>query len=81
MCTVVSCNNGFFPFSLFQNSTKVHTWEGNKAVAELIAEKSRPIVKRFTVPVPGGFEAQVKLHLPPDADMSGKTKYPMLVYV
>ncbi|XP_058799148.1 venom dipeptidyl peptidase 4-like isoform X2 [Phymastichus coffea] len=64
-----------------RNSTKLYTWEGNKAVAEIILEKSRPIVKRFTVPVPGGFEAQVKLLLPPNADLSGKTKYPMLVFV
>lgn len=67
--------------TIFQSSTKVYTWEGNKAIAELIAEKSRPIVKRFTVPVPGGFDAQVKLLLPPNADLSGRTKYPMLVYV
>ncbi|XP_008202160.1 venom dipeptidyl peptidase 4 isoform X1 [Nasonia vitripennis] len=64
-----------------RNSTKVYAWESNIAVAELIAEKSRPTVKRFTVPVPGGFEAQVKLLLPPNADLSGKTKYPMLLYV
>ncbi|XP_014205083.1 venom dipeptidyl peptidase 4 isoform X2 [Copidosoma floridanum] len=64
-----------------RNSTKLFTWESNKPIAELIAEKARPIVKRFTVPVPGGFEAQVKMLLPPNADLSGKTKYPMLVYV
>jgi dipeptidyl-peptidase-4 len=64
-----------------RNLSKVYTWENNKAVAEFIANKSRPIVKRFTVPVPGGFDAQVKLLLPPKADLSGKTKYPMLVFV
>lgn len=44
-------------------------------------EKSKPLIKRFTVPVPGGFEAQVRLLIPPGADLTGTTKYPMLVYV
>lgn len=80
---VLTCAGPGVPEITIYNSnlTKLYTWEDNKAVAELVAEKSRPIVKRFTVPVPGGFEAQVKLLLPPNADLSGKTKYPMLVYV
>ncbi|XP_015112517.1 venom dipeptidyl peptidase 4 isoform X2 [Diachasma alloeum] len=63
------------------NTSKVLTWETNVGVADLMAEKSRPLVKRFTVPVGGGFEAQVRLLIPPGADLTGTTKYPMLVYV
>lgn len=65
----------------FQNGTKLCTWEDNADVAELVATKSMPDVKRYAVPVDGGFEAQVRLMLPPNADLSGATKYPMLVYV
>ncbi|XP_033227069.1 venom dipeptidyl peptidase 4 isoform X2 [Belonocnema kinseyi] len=64
-----------------KNSTKLFSWEDNYEVAEQLAEKSLPVVKRLTVPVPGGFEAQVRLMIPPDVDMSGSTKYPMVVYV
>uniref|UniRef100_A0A0C9RFV4 Venom dipeptidyl peptidase 4 n=2 Tax=Fopius arisanus TaxID=64838 RepID=A0A0C9RFV4_9HYME len=63
------------------NTSKVVTWENNAGVAKEIAKKSRPLVKRFTVPVGGGFEAQVRLLIPPGADLTGTTKYPMLVYV
>lgn len=33
------------------------------------------------MPLGNGFEAAVKLQLPPNADVSGRTKYPMLVEV
>jgi dipeptidyl-peptidase-4 len=56
-------------------------WEDNKDIVELITKKSLPIIKRFTVPIPGNFKAHVKLLLPPNADLSGNTKYPMIVYV
>ncbi|XP_063983371.1 venom dipeptidyl peptidase 4 isoform X3 [Diachasmimorpha longicaudata] len=63
------------------NASKVLTWESNAGISEAMAGKSRPLVKRFTVPVGGGFEAQVRLLIPPGADLTGTTKYPMLVYV
>ncbi|XP_023289115.1 venom dipeptidyl peptidase 4 [Orussus abietinus] len=64
-----------------ENNTKLFTWEDNQQVADLIAQKSQPKVKRFAVKVDGGFEAQVRLLLPPNIDISGSTKHPMLVYV
>ncbi|KAJ8679458.1 hypothetical protein QAD02_015245, partial [Eretmocerus hayati] len=64
-----------------KNATKLHVWESNEVVAEIIADRARPIIKRVAVPISGGFQAQVKLHLPPNADLSGNTKYPMLIYV
>lgn len=65
----------------FQNSTLLSVWEDNDVVADIIEERSQPIVHRYKVPVPGGFHAQVRLLIPPGADLSGATKYPMLVYV
>lgn len=56
-------------------------WEDNSGVAAVVATKSMPEVKRYSVPVNGGFEAQVRLLIPPNADLTGATKYPMLVYV
>lgn len=67
--------------SLFQDSSKLLAWEENEAVSEIIAEKSQPVVRRYKVPVPGGFEARVRLLIPPNADLSGATKYPMLIFV
>ncbi|XP_072762346.1 venom dipeptidyl peptidase 4 isoform X3 [Anoplolepis gracilipes] len=64
-----------------KNSTLLFAWEDNDAVTEIIAEKSQPIVQKYKIPVPGGFNAQVRLQIPPGADLSGATKYPMLVYV
>ncbi|XP_066587909.1 venom dipeptidyl peptidase 4 isoform X2 [Prorops nasuta] len=64
-----------------KNQTKVLQWEDNNDVATILADKSQPIVHRYTVPVPGGFNAQVRLLIPPEADLTGSTKYPMVVYV
>ncbi|CAB0042041.1 unnamed protein product [Trichogramma brassicae] len=64
-----------------RDSKRIVTWESNRAIAKRIAKKSLPIQKKLRVAVPGGFEARVKMLLPPNADLSGRTKYPMLVYV
>jgi len=56
-------------------------WEDNSAVADMIAEKSQPIVQKYKIPVADGFNAQVRLLIPPGADLTGAIKYPMLVYV
>lgn len=56
-------------------------WESNKAVANTIAEKSQPIIHRYEIPVSDDFNAQVRLQIPSGADLSGSTKYPMLVEV
>ncbi|XP_017885602.1 venom dipeptidyl peptidase 4 isoform X2 [Ceratina calcarata] len=64
-----------------RNSTKLLVWEDNEAVSETIAEKSQPVVRRYKVPVPGGFKARVRLLIPPNADLSGAVKYPMLIFV
>ncbi|XP_076165408.1 venom dipeptidyl peptidase 4 isoform X2 [Ptiloglossa arizonensis] len=64
-----------------RKSSKLSVWEDNAAVSEIIAEKSQPVVHRYKVPVPGGFNARVRLLIPPDADLTGATKYPMLIFV
>lgn len=71
----------FKPLLLQQIPKNIFTWEDNKAVLDLMATKAEPIVKRTTVPLPGGFEAQTRMIIPPDADLTGLRKYPMLVYV
>ncbi|XP_076624535.1 venom dipeptidyl peptidase 4 isoform X2 [Colletes latitarsis] len=64
-----------------RTSSKLVTWESNEAVSEIIAEKSQPVVHRYNVPIPGGFKARVRLLIPPNADLTGATKYPMLIFV
>lgn len=56
-------------------------WERNDAMRQSLAKKALPTKKRMKVPLPGGFEAQVMLWLPPNVDLSGNKKYPMLVDV
>lgn len=57
------------------------TWEDNKLLGSSVAEKSLPLVKRLTVPTQDGFKAQVRLLIPPGADLTGATKYPLLIFV
>ncbi|XP_015595104.1 venom dipeptidyl peptidase 4, partial [Cephus cinctus] len=80
---ILTCSGPGVPdISIYnRNSTKLFTWENNHDVANLVSGKSLPKVQRYTVSVMDGFEAQVRLLLPPNADLSGSTKYPMLVYV
>lgn len=42
---------------------------------------AKPIVQYHSIPLASGFNAFVKLQLPPDYDFSGNTKYPMLIDV
>ncbi|XP_043274698.1 venom dipeptidyl peptidase 4-like isoform X2 [Venturia canescens] len=64
-----------------KNAKKIFIWEDNKAVVDLMATKAKPLVKRTSVPLPGGFEAQTRMIIPSDADLTGFKKYPMVVYV
>lgn len=59
----------------------VEVWESNRGLVERLQETAIPKSERFTVPIDGGFTAQVKLYLPPNMDRSGDVKYPMLVNV
>ncbi|CAD6227686.1 GSCOCG00001366001-RA-CDS [Cotesia congregata] len=63
------------------NLTRLMTWEDNKLLGNSVAEKSLPLVKRLTVPTQDGFKAQVRLLIPPGADLTGATKYPLLIFV
>lgn len=58
-----------------------YVWEDNARLSKFLKDKSEPIVQFHRLPLEHGFEAAVKLQLPPNADLSGKTKYPMLVEV
>lgn len=56
-------------------------WEKNEAVLDILSKKSQPIVQRYNIAVSEGFYARVKLLIPPYADLTGATKYPMLIFV
>lgn len=57
------------------------TWSDNFKVTKLINEKAQPIEMKLKVPISNDFEADVKLLIPPDADLNGSIKYPLLIYV
>lgn len=39
------------------------------------------MIQHHRIPLGNGFDAAIKLQLPPNADLSGKTKYPLLIEV
>ncbi|XP_017784773.1 PREDICTED: venom dipeptidyl peptidase 4 [Nicrophorus vespilloides] len=80
---VLQCLGPGIPEVSVFNTTnqRLVTWEENEELTELVNDKAIPIIKRFSFNVAGGFKAQVSLKLPPNMDMSGSTKYPMLVNV
>lgn len=56
-------------------------WESNQGLHTALFNKSLPIIEYHQIQLNSGFDAFVKLQLPPGMDVSGKTKYPMLIDV
>jgi len=56
-------------------------WEINESLRQKIEGRDLPKILDTEVVVAEGFTAKARLWLPPGADTSGVTKYPMLVYV
>lgn len=56
-------------------------WEKNRKLQNLLRNKTKPQILYDRIPVGNGFESVVKLQLPPNADLSGRKKYPMLIDV
>ncbi|XP_052125310.1 venom dipeptidyl peptidase 4 [Frankliniella occidentalis] len=59
----------------------IRMWEDNADLRARLATRLRPDFYDDWVPVEGGFNARVRLYLPPGMDKSGATKYPLLVFV
>lgn len=59
----------------------LQNWEGNHRLHTSLTNVSLPTIKYHQIPLKNGFDAIVKLQLPPNIDTTGKTKYPMLVDV
>uniref|UniRef100_A0A6M2E1X0 Venom dipeptidyl peptidase 4 n=1 Tax=Xenopsylla cheopis TaxID=163159 RepID=A0A6M2E1X0_XENCH len=54
-------------------------WEDNEALQEKLSQHTKYLERKFTVEIDDGFEALVRLQLPPDFDEN--QKYPMIVNV
>lgn len=62
----------------------VLTWQENTPLRQRITEYALPQIEIFHVPVEGGFEAAVKMLVPPEVDLQNpeaSEKYPLLVRV
>lgn len=59
----------------------VFEFETNIELRSSLELVAMPKINYLTVNLSSGFEAKVKLTLPPNVDLSGSTKYPMLVDV
>ncbi|CAH0557866.1 unnamed protein product [Brassicogethes aeneus] len=62
-------------------NVKLLAWEQNKNLLNIVRQKRIPVTKKMEFNISDGFTARVSLKLPPNMDMSGNTKYPMLVNV
>lgn len=81
---VFNCAGPGFPeISLFNaNHEKLMVWEDNADLIEMLdKEHSMPKIQRLEFNISDEFKAQVLLKLPPNMDLSGNTKYPMVVNV
>ncbi|XP_044001215.1 venom dipeptidyl peptidase 4-like [Aphidius gifuensis] len=81
---VLKCGGPDVPHISIYNtndSTKIMTWNDNIKIAKLMNDTAQPIVMKLKVPISNDFEADVKLFIPPDADLNGSIKYPLLIYV
>ncbi|KAF7996711.1 hypothetical protein HCN44_002357 [Aphidius gifuensis] len=81
---VLKCGGPDVPHISIYNtndSTKIMTWNDNIKIAKLINDTAQPIVMKLKVPISADFEADVKLFIPPDADLNGSIKYPLLIHV
>lgn len=59
----------------------VRNWEDNAFLHAILDNETKPIIHYQKVRLNDGFDAFVKLQLPPNIDRTGKTKYPMLIDV
>lgn len=57
------------------------TLQNNTALRELISKKALPQIKTFPVQISGGYQAHVRLHLPPGLREDEITRYPLVVQV
>jgi hypothetical protein len=64
-----------------KDATLLALWEINENLRRRIEGRDLPEILNVDVNVSEGFLAKARLCLPPGADKSGHTKYPMLVYV
>lgn len=56
-------------------------WQDNQLLRNKLDAVDLPTYQDLVVPVDGGFEALVRLQLPKHLDKSGRTKYPLVLYV
>ncbi|GAB6021484.1 Inactive dipeptidyl peptidase 10 [Chamberlinius hualienensis] len=66
---------------LVQSHTNKIVWtlETNRALSENLEQKALPQVKTFQIPIEGGYEANVRLYLPPEFRHNDVTTYPLVV--
>jgi hypothetical protein len=64
-----------------KDASLLSLWEMNMDLRRKIADRDLPEILDVDVNLSEGLVAKARLWLPPGADTSGRTKYPMLVYV
>lgn len=62
-----------------QTNAKVLTWNNGFELLQMLSKFATPSIKKFSVLVKNGFEAQVKLYLPPNLDEDQDLAYPLIL--
>ncbi|XP_050306538.1 venom dipeptidyl peptidase 4 isoform X1 [Anthonomus grandis grandis] len=80
---IITCNGPDIPHIsiLSSEGEELLQWTTNEELVELLGGKTLHGRAKFEFNIAGGFTAKVMLKLPPNMDISGNTKYPMLVNV
>ncbi|XP_017888921.1 inactive dipeptidyl peptidase 10 isoform X3 [Ceratina calcarata] len=65
----------------FPRPRLIYLLQNNTALRERVAKLALPQVKTFPVQISGGYNAQVKLYLPPGLREDEITRYPLIVQV
>ncbi|XP_039280619.1 venom dipeptidyl peptidase 4 isoform X1 [Nilaparvata lugens] len=78
-----TCAGPYIPeIRIFEkNGKEIMLWDENDVLRQMLSDVTLPTEKLLTVRLKDGFDAQVKLQFPPNMDMSGNTKYPLLIHV
>lgn len=62
-----------------KTNRKIMTWNDGLEISQYLSKFAIPTIKKFGVLVKNGFEAQVKLYLPPNLDEEQDIAYPLIL--
>ena len=79
---ITKYTTAFLPYFITEVVLKhLAALDTNQDIADFANSKAFPQTKYLNIKLSSGYDARVRLQLPPNADLTGKIKYPLLVDV